>query len=61
MSEPFLFEHRHRGELWRLEVQTYRGRTFANWRKWFRDGEEWKRCKLGSTFPLEALWVLTGV
>lgn len=60
MSGPFLFEHRHRGHLWRLEVQTFKGRTFANWRKWFMGAEGWKPTKEGFTMPLDALWALTG-
>jgi hypothetical protein len=46
--------------LWRLEVQTFRGRTFGNWRKWYRKGEDWKPTKEGFTFPLDRLADLTG-
>ncbi|MFN5819566.1 MAG: PC4/YdbC family ssDNA-binding protein [Sphingomonadales bacterium] len=56
----WLFEHPYRGYLWRLEVQTYRGQTSANWRKWYRDKEgEWRRSRDGVTFPLEKLRELT--
>lgn len=52
MSE-WLFEHHHRGEVWRLEIQTYRGCTSANMRKWYRTpAGEWNRTKIGFTFPL---------
>ncbi len=60
MSGPWLFEQPHRGHLWRLEVQTFRGRTFGNWRKWYRKGEDWKPTKEGFTFPLDRLADLTG-
>lgn len=56
----WLFEHPYRGDLWRLEVQTYRGQTRASWRKWYRDKEgEWHRTQTGVTFPLEKLRELT--
>lgn len=50
-----LFEHLHRGDLWRFEVTEHRGRTFANWRRWFKSGDEWKPSRQGCTFPLERL------
>lgn len=56
----WLFEHPYRGHLWRLEVQTYRGRTNANLRMWYRDKDgEWHRTKTGVTFPLAKLRELT--
>ncbi len=55
MSGTVLFEHRHRGHLWRLEVASFRGRTFANWRKWYSTDGEWKPCREGCTMPLEGL------
>lgn len=60
MSGAVIFEQRHRGHLWRLEVQTFRGRTFGNLRKWYADGDGWKPTKEGFTMPLEALADLTG-
>lgn len=59
MSAGWLLEVPHRGHLWRLDVQTFRGRTFGNWRKWYRKGEEWKPTKEGCTFPLDTLADLT--
>ena len=59
MTGP-LFETPERGgHLWRLEVVTYQGRTFANWRMWWRDKESGDlkpggRDK-GVTFPPERL------
>ena len=54
-----LFEHERRGHLWRLEVSDYRGRTFANWRKWYSDGGEWKPTREGCTMPIDKLGELT--
>ena len=54
-----LFEQMHRGDLWRLEVSTFKGRTFANWRKWYDKAGEWKPTKEGFTMPLEGLGELT--
>lgn len=59
MSGGIIFEHRHRGNLWRLEVSTHKGRPFINWRKWYEAGGSWKPTREGCTFPLEALGVLT--
>lgn len=59
MSGPFLFEAPYRGYLWRLEVSTFRGNTFANWRRWYRKEGEWLPGQEGCTFPLDALWELT--
>lgn len=50
-----LFEHPHRGDIWRLEVTSYQGRRFANWRKWYRDGDELKPTRQGATMPLDSL------
>ncbi len=59
MTRAILFEQKHRGHLWRLEVSSHNGRTFANWRKWFPDDAGWKPTREGLTFPLESLWTLT--
>lgn len=59
MSGQVLFEHQHRGELWRLEVVTHNGRTFGNWRKWYRAEGDWRPTKQGCTLPLEALREIT--
>jgi hypothetical protein len=52
-----LFETAERGgTVWRLEVVHHNGRTFANWRKWWRDGAgQWKPTLQGGTFPPERL------
>jgi len=55
MSAAALFEQRQRGEVWRLEVTEYQGRTFANFRKWFWSGETLKPTREGVTFPLDRL------
>lgn len=54
-----LFEHRHRGHIWRLEVADFRGRSFANWRKWYPTDEGWRPTREGCTIPLEELGGLT--
>lgn len=59
MSGSVLFERRHRGNKWLLEVASYNGRTFANWRKWYQRDGDWLPTKEGCTFPLEDLWELT--
>lgn len=60
MSGPVLFEHRHRGHLWRLEIQSFKGRTFGNWRKWYpAEGGDWRPTREGCTIPLDALAELT--
>ncbi|MFN3371037.1 MAG: PC4/YdbC family ssDNA-binding protein [Sphingomonadaceae bacterium] len=48
-----LFETRDRnGCLWRLEVAHHEGRTFANWRRWWRDADGMlKPTRQGVTFP----------
>lgn len=55
MSGRVLFEHRHKGHLWRFEVVTHRGRTFAQWRKWYPADDGWKPSRDGATMPLDAL------
>ena len=59
MSGPVIFEHRHRGHVWRLEVQSFKGRTFGNLRKWYAADDGWKPTREGFTMPLEALAGLT--
>lgn len=55
MSGTLLFEQPYRGDVWRLEVTCHDGRTFVNWRKWYRDGDTLKPTRQGLTFPLERL------
>jgi hypothetical protein len=59
MSGAVIFEHEARGHLWRLEVASFQGREFANWRKWYRQGDGWKPTREGATMPLESLESLT--
>ena len=51
MTGAVLFEHRSRGDLWRLEVAHYQGRTFLQWRKWWSDDGVWKPSRHGVTMP----------
>lgn len=56
MSAGILFEQPQRGDVWRLEVTEYEGRTFGNLRKWYRDREgTLKPSREGVTIPLERL------
>ena len=55
MTGTILFEHPHRGYVWRLEVASHEGRTFGNWRKWYWKGAELLPTKQGATIPLERL------
>ena len=55
MSGAILFEHPYRGDVWRLEIASHEGRTFGNWRKWYRDGDTLKPTRQGVTIPLERL------
>ena len=55
MSGQVLFEVRHRGNVWRMEIADYQGRTFFNCRKWFPKEGELRPSKEGFTMPLERL------
>lgn len=60
MENLVLFEQKSRGHLWRLEITTYKGRTFGNWRKWFWSETSWKPTREGCVIPLERLPELEG-
>lgn len=55
MSGRILFEQLYRGDVWRLEVAHHDGRSFGNWRKWYREGDILKPTRQGVTIPLERL------
>ena len=55
MSGAVLFEQPYRGDVWRLEIASHDGRTFGNWRKWYREGDTLKPTRQGVTIPLERL------
>lgn len=55
MRGAILFEQLYRGDVWRLEVANHDGRSFGNWRKWYRDGDVLKPTRQGVTIPLERL------
>ncbi len=59
MTGTIFFQRRQRGNLWQFEVQTYKNRTFGNWRKWYLDGSDWKPSREGCTIPLDDLRELT--
>jgi transcriptional coactivator p15 (PC4) len=53
-SNILLFEQRQRGDLWRLQLCTYKGSTAIDWRKWYQDDEGAVRAtKQGVRIPLE--------
>ena len=55
MIPAILFDQPYRGDVWRLEVASHGGRTFLNWRKWYRDDDTLKPSREGVTIPLERL------
>ncbi len=55
MNGRVLFEQTYKGNLWRLEIASYRGRARGNWRKWYHDGDAWKPSREGCTIPLDRL------
>lgn len=59
ITDTILYERHQRGCLWRLGVQTFKGRRFGNLRKWYLCGAEWKPSREGFTMPLADLGVLT--
>jgi hypothetical protein len=60
MRNAILFEQHHRGDMWRLEVASYEGRTFMNWRRWYQKDGSWKPTREGVTIRLERLGELEG-
>ncbi|KUR71464.1 hypothetical protein AQZ52_12585 [Novosphingobium fuchskuhlense] len=59
MSKHIIFERMHRGELLRVTQDTYKGTTFANFRRWYPKDGDWKAGSKGVTMPLDALPALT--
>lgn len=59
MTGGVLYQRKQRGNLWKLEIQTFKDRTFGNWRKWYADGDNWKPTRDGCTIPLDDLRALT--
>ncbi len=55
MSGAILFEQPYRGDVWRLEIASHDGRTFGNWRKWYREGDTLKPTRQGVTIRWSAL------
>lgn len=55
MIAAVLFEQPSGRDVWRLEVATYKGRTFGNWRRWFLQDGVWKPTREGVTIPVERL------
>lgn len=50
-----LFEHRHGGHRWILEIARFRGREYCNWRCWVLKDGDWVPTRMGMTFPLDRL------
>lgn len=55
MTGTVLFDQPYQGNLWRLEISTHEGRTFANWRKWYWQGTDLRPTRQGTTIPLERI------
>lgn len=52
MTGAVLFEFAYHGDVWRLEVSEHKGGTFAQFRKWWRDGDTLKPSRQRNTIPL---------
>ncbi len=59
MSGPVIFERQKRDKLLRLEVSSFKGHTFGNFREWYSANGEWKPSGKGLSIPLDALPALT--
>jgi len=55
MTGTVPFDQPYQGNLWRLEISTHDGRTFANWRKWYWQGTDLRPTRQGTTIPLERI------
>lgn len=53
MTDATLWEGPAGRELVRLSIREYQGRTFADIRRFYRSGDEWKHSNKGCTVPLE--------
>lgn len=55
MSARTLLSVPHRGDTVLVEINEYNGKTFANFPKWYSEGDKLKPTREGITIPLEAL------
>ncbi|WP_397589633.1 transcriptional coactivator p15/PC4 family protein [Sphingorhabdus sp.] len=55
MSARTLLSYPHRGDTVLVQISEHGGKTFANFRKWYSDGNSLKPTRQGVTIPLEAL------
>lgn len=55
MIAGVIFEFAKGGEVVRLSVDTFNGRSFASFRVWYRDGDTLKPTCKGVTIPLVGL------
>ena len=55
MSAHILLSFPHRGDTVLVQINEHNGKTFANFRKWYSDGNALKPTRQGVTIPLEAL------
>jgi hypothetical protein len=55
MSAHTLLSVPHRGDTVLVQINEYNGKTFANFRKWYSNGDTLKPTREGVTIPLEAL------
>ena len=55
MNAQTLLSFPQRGDTVLVQINQHNGKTFANFRKWYPDGDALKPTKQGVTIPLHAL------
>ena len=55
MNAQTLLSFPQRGDTVLVEINQHNGKTFANFRKWYPDGDVLKPTRQGVTIPLEVL------
>ena len=55
MSARTLLSLPQRGDTVLVQISEHGGKTFANFRKWYSDGDSLKPTRQGVTIPLESL------
>ena len=55
MNAETLLSFPQRGDTVLVQISQHNGKTFANFRKWYSDGDSLKPTRQGVTIPLHAL------
>ena len=55
MNGKLLFEHPKSGDWIRVTIETYKGRSYANFRRWYGEVGALRPTRVGVTIPLERL------